>query len=446
MEGTISVLCVDDEPAILEISRLFLERSGDIKVQTARSAPEALNLVKNNKFDVIVSDFEMPEMDGLVLLKILRGQGDRIPIILFTGKGREWVAMEALNNGADFYLTKGEDPKLQFAELRRMIHQAVQRKQVEESLPKYHQKIVDLIHYLPEPTFAIDPDGTVISWNKAMETLTGVKASDMVFKGQYEYALPFYGERRPMLIDLVLKNDDTYLNRHFFNIKKEDNSLIAETNMARLKGRDVFLWLKATRIYDENGSLLGAIESVRDVTDIKISATRQQKKVEKEQATGLLSRFLGKNQDAWYERGVDLYYRQGRYEEALQAFERTIEMKEDHAGAWRGKGICLKQLGRYEEALQAFDRAIELAPDDKDTYYFRGETLEKIGKSRGDIRCYESAIRSFERVIDMDPENVKAWNYSGLCYKELGKLQEAKRCFDHAQFLIRRSRDIIKRF
>lgn len=412
---------------------------------TARSASEALNLLKTTRPDVIVTDYEMPEIDGLVFLKILRAEGDRTPIIIFTGKGRELVAMEALNNGADFYLTKGEDPKLQFAELKQMIHQAVQRRQLEEPLPRYHKKLMDLIHHLPEPTFAIDPEGRVISWNKAMETLTGVKSSDILLKGQYEYALPFYGERRPLLIDLVLKNDDSYLNRHYINIKKDGPSFVAETNLARLKGKKVFLWVKATRIYDSSGKLLGAIESVRDVTDLKVSADRQQQKWEKEHGTGILSRFLGKNTDAEYDRGVNLYYRQGRYEEALTCFERTIGMKEDHAGAWKGKGICLKELGRYEEALPCFVRAIALAPADPECYYFHGETLEKIGNSRREMRCYEDAIKSFERVIDRDPDNTKAWNYSGLCYKELGKLQDAKRCFDHAQFLTRRSRDSIKR-
>jgi tetratricopeptide (TPR) repeat protein len=101
---------------------------------------------------------------------------------------------------------------------------------------------------------------------------------------------------------------------------------------------------------------------------------------------------------------------------------------------------------RYEEALPCFARVIGLAPTDQEGYYFHGETLEKIGKSKRDMTCYRNAIKSFEHVIDLDPENIKAWNYSGLCYKELGKLQEAKRCFEHAQFLIRRSRDIVKRF
>jgi len=428
----ISVLFVDDEPALLEIGRLFLERSGEMTVTTARSVSLALKLVNNNKFDVIVTDYEMPEIDGLVFLKTLRAQGNRVPLILFTGKGRERVAMEALNNGADFYLTKGEHPKLQFAELDGMIHQAVKRGQVEESLPVSPHNLDKIIHNLPEPTFAIDTTGTVISWNNAMETLTGVKAADILNKGDYEYALPFYGERRPVLIDLVLQNDDTFLSRHYLNIRKDGESYIAEAKRVHLKGREVFLWAKAIRITGPDGNIIGAIESIRDVTDIKRSASQQKEKTRKEQSPGLISRFLGTVQGAWYTKGVDLYSRQGRYEEALQYFDRTIEMMDDHAGAWKGKGICLKELGRYEEALRCFDQAIALAPDDLECHYYRGETMEKIGKIRGDTRCFEGAIQSFERVIELDPGNLKAWNYCGLCYKELGKPDEATRCFDHA--------------
>lgn len=432
----ISVLFVDDEPALLEISRLFLERSGEMTVTTARSVSEALKLFKNNKFDVIVTDFEMPEIDGLVFLKTIRAQGNRVPLILFTGKGRERVAMDALNSGADFYLIKGEHPKHQFAELMGMIHQAVKRAQVQESLPLRPHNLAEIINNIPEPTFAIDTRGTVISWNKAMETLTGVKASDILNKGQYEYAIPFYGERRPVLIDLVLQNDDTFLSSHYMNIRKDEESYIAEAKRVHLNGRDVFLWAKATRITDPEGNLLGAMESIRDVTDIKLSASQQEEKTKKEQSSGLVSRFLGTVQGAWYTKGVDLYARQGRYEEAIEYFDRTIEMKEDHAGAWKGKGICLKELGRFEEALRCFNRAIMLAPGDAECHYYRGETMENIGKIRGDARCFEGAVQSFERVIELDPDNLKAWNYCGLCYKELGKTEEAKRCFDHAGKLV----------
>ena len=438
----IAVLFVDDEPALLEIGRLFLERSGEITVTTARSVSEALKLFINNKFDVIVTDFEMPEIDGLVFLKTLRAQGNMVPLILFTGKGRERVAMEALNSGADFYLIKGEEPKLQFAELIGMIQQAVKRGKLEESLPVYPNNLVEITQSIPEPTFAIDTQGTVISWNKAMESLTGVPASDILNKGQYEYALPFYGVRRPVLIDLVLKHDDAYLSSHYANIRKDGQSFTAEAKPVHMKGQEVFLWAKATRVSDPAGNIIGAIESIRDVTDLKRSARQQEERTKKTQSPGLLSRYLGTVQGAWYTKGVDLYSRQGRYDEALQYFDRTIEMMEDHAGAWKGKGICLKELGRFEEALLCFDRAIALVPDDVDCHYYRGETMEKIGKIRGDARCFNGAIKSFEQVIAMDPDNLKAWNYCGLCYKELGKPVEAKRCFDHAGKLANLRRDI----
>ncbi len=438
----ISVLFVDDDPALLEISRLFLERYGQMTVTPARSVSEAFKLIKNNSFDVIITDFEMPDIDGLVFLKTLRAQGNRVPLILFTGKGRERIAMEALNSGADFYLIKGEHPKFQFAELMEMIHQAVKRSQVEEALPVHPHRLAEVIHHIPEATFAIDTRGTVISWNEAMETLTGVKAADILNKGQYEYALPFYGERRPVLIDLALQNDDAFLSSHYKNIRKDGDSYIAEAKQVFMNGREVFLWAKASRITDPDGNLLGAIESIRDVTEIKKSASQQEEITKKEQSSGLVSRFLGTVQGAWYTKGVDLYARQGRYEEALEYFDRTIEMKNDHAGAWKGKGICLKELGRFEEALPCFARAIELAPNDAECHYFRGETMEKIGKIRGDTRCFEGAIRSFERVIQMDPDNLKAWNYCGLCYKALGKTDEARRCFDHAGKLVNENNDI----
>jgi PAS domain S-box-containing protein len=437
MVDMISVLFVDDDPAILHITKLFLERPGDIKVDARRSVLEGLELLRDHNFDVIVSDYEMPQMDGLVFLKIIRVQGDKIPFIIFTGKGREWVAMEAVNNGADFYLTKGEDPKEQFSELRRMIIQAVQREQVESCIPTLDQKLIDIIHYLPDATFAIDHEGTVVSWNRAMETLTGIRAEEILHKGQYEYSLAFHGERRPILIDLVMKNDDGQLKKYYVNVKKEGDSLTAETTLAHLKGKEAFLWAKATRVYDDKGYIIGAIESVRDITEIKRSAYHQKEVVEKERSTGLLSRLVGKKPETWYDKGVDLYHRQGRFQEALQCFEHAIAQEEGHSGAWKGKGICLKELGRYEEARQSFDQAITLSPRDAEGYYYRGEVLEKMGKANGDPEFFEKAIQAFERVIEMNPDNVNAWNYAGICYRDLGKQQEAKRCFDRAQYLLK---------
>lgn len=137
----ITVLFVDDEPALLDVSRLYLEKTGDIKVEPCFSTEQAIEMLKERSYDVIVSDYEMPGIDGIAFLKIIRNLGDRTPFIIFTGRGREHVVIEALNSGADFYLQKGGDPKSQFTELVHKIRLAVQRKRSEISLRITRQSV-----------------------------------------------------------------------------------------------------------------------------------------------------------------------------------------------------------------------------------------------------------------------------------------------------------------
>ncbi len=122
------VLLVDDEPDILEQAKIFLEKEEErLSVETVASAREALNLLEKNEYDGIVSDYQMPEMDGLSVLKILRKERQNgIPFIVFTGKGREDVAMKALNLGADRYLQKGGDPRSQYGVLAQAIVQEIE--------------------------------------------------------------------------------------------------------------------------------------------------------------------------------------------------------------------------------------------------------------------------------------------------------------------------------
>lgn len=130
----ITVLFVDDEPALLDVSRLYLEKTGDIKVDTCYSAEQALECLKSRTYDTIVSDYEMPGMNGISLLKTVRKIGIETPFIIFTGRGREQIVIEALNSGADFYLQKGGDPRSQFAELVHKIRLAVERSRRERAL------------------------------------------------------------------------------------------------------------------------------------------------------------------------------------------------------------------------------------------------------------------------------------------------------------------------
>ena len=449
----ISVLFVDDEPALLEITRLYLEKSGSITVETCRSALEALGILKNRQFDVIVSDYEMPLMDGIMFLKILRAEGNDTPFLIFTGKGREHVVIDALNNGADYYLQKGGDPKAQFTELSHMIEQAFQRRNVEQNLKASEKLLVEIINFLPDATFAIDTTGAVISWNKAMEEMTGINADSIMGKGNYAYSIPFYGTRRPILIDLITKPDDEVRQKYYSIMKREGDMLIAETERAKPKGKTSVLWAKATPLYNPKGEIIGAIESIRDISEfrkpttpspdiIRGEATSEKAPGQAEAPSpGLLDRMFGKTANSWYQKGVDLYYKHGKFQEALQSFDRVIEIEPGHAGAWNGRGICLKELGRYEEAIQCFNKVIAINPGDEEVHYNRGEALEKLGKTNGDMKLFEEVIKSFDAVLNLNPYHVYGWNYRGVCLKELGRYEEAKRCFDHAQLLIRRGQN-----
>lgn len=130
----ISVLYVDDEPVLLDLAKQFLEQTNEIHVDTLDSAQEALETIRTTPYDVILSDFQMPEMNGIAFLKTVRAEHPLLPFIIFTGRGREEIVIEALNNGADHYLQKGGDPGSQFAELKHTIRRAVERKRAHDTI------------------------------------------------------------------------------------------------------------------------------------------------------------------------------------------------------------------------------------------------------------------------------------------------------------------------
>jgi PAS domain S-box-containing protein len=265
----ITVLYVDDEPQLLDIAKEFLERTGNFLIDTATSVPEAKKRLESVKYDAILSDYQMPVEDGIQFLKFVRGHIGSIPFILFTGRGREEIVIQALENGADFYIQKGGDPKSQFAELRNKIEKAVRVKTAIRAQMESEQRLTDIINFLPDATLVIDARGNVIAWNRAMEQMTGVPASDILGKGNYEYALPFYHERRPVLLDLILSYDIAFAQT-YENVRQEGDALISEKFIPDIcGGKGAYLWFVASPLYDAQGNTVGAIESIRDITGHK---------------------------------------------------------------------------------------------------------------------------------------------------------------------------------
>jgi PAS domain S-box-containing protein len=177
-EKSIRVLHVDDEPAFVEMTKQCLELAHDIQVEPATSAEEALAKLDSEKFDVIVSDYQMADMDGIEFLQEIKARGIIVPFILFTGKGREEVAIKALNSGAFRYLNKRGSPDAAHAELASCIRQATQHARTQQKLEENERRFRAIFDFSIDAIMVLDDGGKVLYCNKS--------ARDMLDYGKCE--------------------------------------------------------------------------------------------------------------------------------------------------------------------------------------------------------------------------------------------------------------------
>ncbi|MGO8735392.1 MAG: PAS domain S-box protein [Terriglobia bacterium] len=142
-----------------------------------------------------------------------------------------------------------------------------EHKQAEAASQAAEQRLADIIEFLPDATFVIDQDKRVIAWNHACELLTGVKKQALLGQGDYAYAEPFFGERRPILIDLV-DPPAPELEATYKYVQRKGDIIVGETFMPRWNGgQGAHLWEVASPLFDREGRRCGAIAVVRDVTE-----------------------------------------------------------------------------------------------------------------------------------------------------------------------------------
>ena len=178
----------------------------------------------------------------------------------------EWrhLRMDGTPFDAEVSLTRigsGESP-LALA----FIRDITRRKQAEEELRESQRRLADIIEFLPDATFVIDDRSRVIAWNRAMEEMTGIKAKEMLGKGNYEYALPLYADRRPMLVDAALRPGKA-AGAAAPECAGRAEVLSEEVCVPALRGRQAYIFATASVLRDSHGHAVGAVESIRDITE-----------------------------------------------------------------------------------------------------------------------------------------------------------------------------------
>ena len=171
------VLHVDDDPQLLSLSEQLLPQEDDrLAIETTSDPTTAIERIRTTEYDAVISDYRMPELTGVELLERVReSEGRSLPFILFTGEGREAVASEALNCGADRYLKKGGDPSDRYSELAGAVVDAINDANVDP--PKHAETCTSVYEDAPLAVVVWNREGRVVDWNDRAEALFGWSAA-----------------------------------------------------------------------------------------------------------------------------------------------------------------------------------------------------------------------------------------------------------------------------
>ncbi|OYR59432.1 response regulator [Halorubrum halodurans] len=197
MPNPIRVLCVDDDPEFADLTATYLERRNDrFVVETVTSPDRGLDLIDDDPPDCVVSDYEMPGMNGIELLRAVREEHPDLSFVLYTGKGSEEVASDAISAGVTDYLRK-QSGTHQYAVLANRVSNAVDQARAERRLREERRRFQLLFERLTQPTVEVeyeDDEPIVRRINPAFEAVFGYEASEIVDDSLDAYIVPPGGE------------------------------------------------------------------------------------------------------------------------------------------------------------------------------------------------------------------------------------------------------------
>jgi len=350
-KSVVRVLHVDDDSSILEISKLMLiDLDSSFDIDNVCCVEEAFKKLSRQQYDVVISDYEMPNKNGLQFLKELRDKKNRIPFILFTGKGREEVVIEALNLGADHYVNKQGSPETVYSELAHLVSSAVEKQRA-----KFKNENDSLaLHNVDDAIIYSDANYIIGAWNKAAEELFGYSSIEVLQKS----ILDFFGkiQKKPLFDDLM---------RELRATGQFQGEVIYQNKSGQLRNGQLHI----VSIQSEDGKFLGNVAVCNDITERRKIGEALRKS--EEEYSALFSNMIdgfsyGKMIYDENEKPIDFAYLQ-----VNDAFERITGLKKESVIGKKVTQVIPGIVDDYPELFETYRRVAFTGKKEKFELFFK---------------------------------------------------------------------------
>lgn len=249
----IRVLHVDDEPALLKVAKQCLEMQGPFQVDTASSVEEALAKLEKEQYDAVVSDYQMPGKDGLEFLRELRQKGMGIPFVIFTGKGKEEVAVKAWNLGADHYVNKNGDPEIVYCELAHCLQSSVEKHAAEARTRETILRLQTIYQNAVEGISYVSTEENLVFVNKAFADILGCEQ----------------GQLKGMNLRKFVDDKSWAKIRSETERRRQGEAGRYEVMFRRSDGTVRNVLVSGAPLFDQDGRFAGTVGIVLDITEQK---------------------------------------------------------------------------------------------------------------------------------------------------------------------------------
>ena len=260
---SVTVVTVDDDPAMADLTATFLEREETgFEVITETDAESVVDHVEAGTPDAVVSDFDMPGMDGLELLAAIRERDDSLPFILFTGKGSEEIASEAISKGVTDYIQKQRDSS-QYSVLANRLQNAIQQARATEAVEQSEEWFSTLVENSSDVICLVDENARFKYLSPAAERVLGYEPEELVGDYIFDYAHP--------------DDRQAAMERFFEVVENPDFEPVVEFRFKDPDGEWPWLESRGRNLLDD-GTVSGFVVNSRDVTEQKqrVTELRQQ--------------------------------------------------------------------------------------------------------------------------------------------------------------------------